>query len=346
MLPYILLLVLLISVVFVESFSLGRKAFWLPALFLIFFASIRSSSVGTDTVNYTYNFERSLNSMYYDFNNGMELGYQLLEYIILTCTDNYFWLFLISSIVVVLSYLITIKKLSINYFYSIFIFITFGFYTFFFNGLRQGLAMSICFLGLPYLLEKRIIPYFTVVFIASMFHISALIMIPIYLLVNARFRLEYKVIACFIISILASQVLIGYLAQGNKRYEHYTQEVDQAGGYITLLFYSLIGLVVYFSSKKNRSENIYFNKFEQIFLCGLALMFPIALLGTDPSGPQRILYYFTSMCIFLIPYILKKYNSILINILFVLFSVIYFSMITMRFGDLYPYQINPIFEVF
>lgn len=346
MFPYILLLVLLVGIVFIERFSFGRKAFWLPSFFLILFASMRSSSVGTDTVNYTYNFEKSLSSTYYDFDNGMEPGYQLFEYIILTCTNSYFWLFFISSMVVVLCYLTTIKKVSINYFYSIFIFITFGFYTFFFNGLRQGFAMAIIFFGLPYFLEKRIISYSIVVFIASMFHVSALIMLPMYFLVNAKFRIEYKVLACFIISVLASQVLIGYLAQGNSRYEHYTQQVDQAGGYITLLFYSLIGLFIYFSSKKNRSEDIIFNKFEQILLCGLALVFPIAFLGTDPSGPQRMLYYFVSMNIFLIPYVLDRYNNVLINLFFIIFSLLYFVIITMRFGDLYPYQFNPVFEVF
>lgn len=284
--------------------------------------------------------------VYYVFNSDIEYGYQFLEWMILNFTHNYFWLFFVSSILVVPAYLLTIRKLSINYFYSLLIFISFGFYTFFFNGLRQGIAMAICFFGLPYLIEKRAIPYFILVFFAFMFHVSALVMLPVYFLVLTKIKIEYKILACFIVSILASQILIGYLAQGNSRYEQYTQEAEKAGGYITLLFYTLIGFLIYFAGKKIRLKDVRFDIFQQIFLCGLALVLPISLLGTDPSGPQRILYFFSCMVIFLIPYILKGINNTYFNILFIFLSVVYFLLITMRFSDLYPYQINTFFEIF
>jgi hypothetical protein len=346
MIPYITVLFFVMLITFVESKHLSRKAIIIPSFFLILLSSLRSNVVGTDSRTYTLAYDFNYDPYRYGFDPDVEYGYQLFDSIILNFSHNYFWLFLVSSIFIVFAYLLTIKKLSINYYYSLLIFVTFGFYTFFFNGLRQGIAMAFCFFGLPYLIEKRVVPYFITVFIASMFHVSALIMIPIYFLVNLRFKLKYKIIACFIFSTLVSQILISYLAQGNSRYDNYTKEADQAGGYITLLFYALIGFFIFIFGKKIRNEDIAFNRFEQILLCGLALVFPIAFLGTDPSGPQRILYYFTSMCIFLIPYILKKYNSTLINILFLLFSIVYFFIITMRFGDLYPYQINPMFEVF
>lgn len=238
------------------------------------------------------------------------------------------------------------KRISISYLVSVFVFITFGFYTFFFNGLRQGVSRVICFFGLPYLIEKRIIPYFLAVLTASMFHVPALVMLPVYFLVLTRIKIEYKILACFIVSILASQIVIGYLAQGNIRYEYYTQEAEKAGGYITLLFYSLIGFLIYSYGKKIRLEDVRFDNFQQIFLCGLALVLPISLLGTDPSGPQRILYYFSSIVIFLIPYVLKKFNNVYFNILFLILSIIYFLLITMRFGDLYPYEINSFSEIF
>lgn len=346
MIPYLIVLFFVMLITFIESKHLSRKAIIIPSFFLISLSSLRSNIIGTDSRTYTLAYDFNYDPYRYGFDPNIEYGYQLLDSIILNFSHNYFWLFFISSIFVIPAYLLTIKKLSINYYYSLLIFITFGFYTFFFNGLRQGIAMAFCFFSLPYLIEKRLIPYFILVFIAFMFHVSAVIMVPVYFLVNLKVRLEYKVLGCFIFSTLVSQILISYLAKGNSRYDNYTREADQAGGYITLIFYALIGFIIFIVGRKIRYENLVFNKFEQIFLCGLALVFPIAFLGTDPSGPQRILYYFTSMCIFLIPYILRKYNSILINILFVLFSILYFSIITMRFGDLYPYQINPIFEVF
>lgn len=346
MLPYMIILLFVVSVIYFEAEYLGRKAIIFPSMLLILFSSIRNYTVGTDSVIYTEAYRFGYDPYYYGFNSKVEYGYQFIDSFILNIFSNYFWLFLFFSIIVISLYMITIKRLSINYLMSVFIFITFGFYTFFFNGLRQGVAMAICFFGLPYLIEKRIIPYFLVVLTASMFHVSALVMLPVYFLVLTKIKIEYKILACFIVSILASQILIGYLAQGNSRYEHYTQEAEKAGGYITLLFYSLIGFFIYFSGKKIRLEDVRFDKFQQIFLCGLALVLPISLLGTDPSGPQRILYYFSSMVVFLIPYVLKRFNNVYFNILFIFLSVVYFLLITMRFSDLYPYQINTFFEIF
>lgn len=346
MLPYLIVLFFVMLIALFESKYLLRKAIIIPLLLLVILSSLRSNTIGTDSRTYTLAYDFRYNPYNYGFDPNVEYGYQLLDSIILNFSYSYFWLFFVSSIIVIFCFLSTIKKISINYLYSIYIYISFGFYTFFFNGLRQGIAMAICFLGLPYLVEKRIVFYFLVVFIASTFHISALIMLPIYFLVNTKFRIEYKILGCFIISILASQILISYLAQGNIRYEHYTQEAEKSGGYITLLFYTLIGCFIYFSGKKIRNDDINFNKFEQIFLCGLALVIPVAFLGTDPSGPQRIMYYFVNTVIFLIPYVLRRFNSIYFNLIFLILSIVYFILITVRFSNLYPYQINPIFGVF
>lgn len=319
------------------------KAIIFPIIILSIFSGLRNYTVGTDTANYTslYRFSEE-----FEFNSKVEWGFQIYNYLIYAFAKEYFWLFFFSSIIVTYCYLRVIKLYSNQYLISIFIFLSYGYYTFHFNGLRQGMAMAICFIALPYIIEKKLIKFFITVLLASFFHISAFIMIPIYLLVSLKIKVEYKVVGCFIFSLLVSQILINYIALSNSRYDNYTRVAEQAGGYLTLLFYSTLAILIFLLGKEDRVKNLLFNKSEEIFLCGIALVIPVALLGTDPSGPQRVLYYFTSMCIFLIPYVLKKYNSMLINILFVLFSVIYFSMITMRFGDLYPYQINPIFEVF
>lgn len=346
MFPYLILLFILMFYIFIQNISINRKSIFIPILMLVIFASVRSYYVGTDTRTYLSNFTTNLDANYFSFNSDIEYGYQFLEFIILNFTHNYFWLFFVTSMLVVPLYLITIKKLSENYILSIFIYITFGYYTFFFNGLRQGIAMALFFFSLPYLVNRKIVIYSLIIFTASLFHISALMMIPLYFLIHLKLKIEWKVLYCFLISILSSQILIKYLAQSNVRYESYTQEAEKAGGYITLLFYFLLGLLIYLVGNNVRNHEKMFSNFEQIYLCGLALIFPLALLGTDPSGPQRLLYYFSSLVILLLPYILNYYRSIYVRIFFIFFSVIYFILTTMRFSNLYPYSINPIFEVF
>lgn len=346
MLPYLLLVSFVMFWIFLEKKTLNRKAFWVPLFILIVFASIRSYLVGTDTGSYTADFRNLVDPDYYIFNSDIEYGYQLLEYFLLEITHNYFWLFFITSFLIVYSYLKTIKNISIDYALSVFIFITLGFYTFSFNGLRQGIAIALCFLSLPYFLEQKLYKYFGMVILASFFHISAIIMLAFYLLINfLKIKLEFKLILCFIFSVILSQKIINYMALHNERYTHYTEK-SEGGGYIILAFFTLMGFIFYITNRNLRNDNIVYAKLEELYLCGIAFVVPLALLGASASGPQRFLIYFTVLIIFLLPYTIRDLKYYLVKVFFILFGIVYFYLTTNRFSNLSPYSINPIFEFF
>lgn len=346
MLIYFLILIIVMLWIWVEEKSLSRTSVFIPIFILILFFSIRDFTVGTDTITYTKFFRDGLLPQYYNFNPEIEMGYQFFEYVILNFTHNYFWLFFFCSIIVIPSYFYIIKKYSTNYILSIFIFITFGIYNFFFNGLRQGIAIAICFLALPLLIDKKKLKYLILIFIASLFHISALIMLFFYFLVHSKIKLEYKMIFITVISSVVSGIIINYLANSNKRYEAYGQIDEGSGGYLTLCFYIFLGIFVYILGRQERIINYNFRVYEQIFLCGLLLVIPIAFLGTDPSGPQRILNYFLPMLTLILPVLLNKYKHKLFTFIFIFLAMIYFYLVTSRFGEIIPYTINPIFEIF
>lgn len=346
MAPYLFVIGLVVFWIHFEKITLNRKAFWIPLFLLSIFAGIRSSKVGTDTGAYVALFEMNLDPKYYQFNPNVEIGYQYFEYTLLNLTHNYYWLFLLTAFFIVYSFLLIIKKYSINYSLSVFIYITLGIYTFFFNGLRQGIAIAICFLALPYLINKIFLKYLFFVFFASFFHISAWIMLPFYFLVHANFKLEYKVLISFFSSLFGSGLLISHLAQDNIRYEAYAEVSDSAGGYIMLLFYLFLAIVIYFLGKKDRLTNNEYNIFEQIYLCGSFLVIPITFLGTSASGPQRIINYFIPILVFLIPFIISKLKYNFVKFIFYFGLVIFFYITTMRFSNLTPYLVNPVFEIF
>lgn len=346
MLPYLLILFFVSFWITLEQKAFNRKSFWLPLVVLVLFFTIRSNRVGTDTQVYTYNFDNSLDVKYFDFNENVELGYQLLEYSILQFTDNYFWLFFISGLVVVYLYLKVIRKYSVNYLLSVFLFITLGIYTFFFNGLRQGIAMAIFTFALPYLLERKIILYILVCLFASLFHITALFMIPFYFLVNLRIKPIYKILITFLGSLLLSRLLVTYIASTNDRYEGYTEVSESSGGILILLFYFLILLFIYFIANIYKVRDEQFKKLFTFYGVGLVFVIPLALLGTNPSGPQRLLYYFTWTLVLILPIIFNKINNTYVTSIAIIFFIIYFILTTTRFSDLTPYIINPIFKAF
>lgn len=331
--------------IFLEERSLNRKAFWMPLLVLVFFASLRSHLVGTDTGAYTANFRSALDPHYYYFRENVEYGYQILEYSLLKLSHNYFWLFLTSSLIVVGCYLYTLKKISKDYFLSVFIFVAFGFYLFYLNGLRQGLAMALVTLATPYLIDKKFLKYLFFIIIASSFHKTALIMILFYFFIHLKLKIELKAIFIFLGSFLISGPAVIYLASINEKYSSYAEVSELKGGYLTLLFYFLISLSSYFFYKKYSIKDNSYYVLMQLHIYGVLFLIPVALLGADPSGPQRLLFYFVWVASLIIPFILNRINNGFIYFTFIVLAFLYYIMV-LGFGNLLPYQLNEIFRIF
>lgn len=346
MTPYLFILGLVMFWVYLEKIALNRKAFWVPLLLLSIFAGVRSNRVGTDSGTYTSLFQSNLNTEYYEFNPDVEIGYQYFEYFLLNFTHQYYWLFLITSFIVCFCYLSVIKRFSHDYIFSIFLFITLGLYTFFFNGLRQGVAMAIFALSLPYLLEKKFILYFLICIFASFVHTSALFMIPFYFLVNIRIKLIYKIATVFLFSIISSQLIIQYFAESNKRYESYAEFSDESGGLFILGFYFILLFFIYIMKKIYNIKDAFFQKTFEFYALGIAFLIPVAMLGTAASGPQRLLGYFTWVLVLILPYIFLRINNKIIKYFFSILMIVFFYLTTSRFSNLMPYTLNPVFEVF
>lgn len=346
MLPYLLVLSFVLLWILLERKTINRTAFWLPLIALSLFAGMRSSRVGTDSGTYTKPFRNNLNIYNFQFDEFVEPGYQLLEYNLLKVTHNYFWLFFVTALIVVYCYLRIIKKYSVNYWLSVFLFVTLGVYTFFFNGLRQGIAMAIFALALPYLLEKRLVPYLLICFLGSLFHNTALFMIPFYFLVNLRIKPVYKIIATFIGSLFISRFLIQYLAASNERYEGYAEADQLGGGYLTLGFYVILMLLIYGTIRIYNIKDEQLIKMFTFYAVGVVFLIPIAMLGANPSGPQRLLTFFTWILVLILPILFKRINNLYVTSTAMIMFIIYFIMTTSAFSNLSPYRINPILEIF
>lgn len=346
MLPYLLVLLSVVFWIYLEKTAVNRRSFWIPLLALTFFAAMRSNRVGTDSWKYTFNYTSETPVDNIEFNPLVEPGYQIIDHLTLNFTHNYFWIFLITSLIVVFFNLRVLRAYSSNYALSVWFFITLGSYAFIFNGIRQGLAMAVSVLAIPYLLQKKLLPYLILIAIAFLFHRSALIMIPIYVVVHLNIKDFYKVLLSFLASLFGSQLVISYLAENNPRYEVYTEEVGNAGGYMTLGFYTSIAILLYIIKYIKNINNSYFNLLLIFYTVGTVSIIPVALLGSDPSGPQRVIYYFTWALALLLPYALNKLNHLLFYFAAIIFSISFFILTTSRFGNLVPYIINPLFKIF
>ena len=80
-----------------------------------------------------------------------------------------------------------LRKYSVNYLFSIYLFITASIHlSWMMNGLRQFMAVTIIFAATPWIIRKKYIRSIIVILIAASFHRTALVMIPIIFIVQGK----------------------------------------------------------------------------------------------------------------------------------------------------------------
>lgn len=187
------------------------KIFLFISFLILFLTSALRVDVGSDY--------RSYRSWFVTIAAGYESYFEPLFYslvvLISSFTTNPQWLIATSSFITLVLTYVAIRRHSVNPALSVFLFSAMSFYFASFNGIRQFIAISIILLLFDYLAKRKVIKYLLGVIVASMFHTSALIMIPVYFLVGMRYKpLAYIiVIAIASSSFLFRDALLGWMIE-------------------------------------------------------------------------------------------------------------------------------------
>tara|TARA_X000000368_G_scaffold384316_1_gene342817 strand:+ start:8922 stop:10010 length:1089 start_codon:yes stop_codon:yes gene_type:complete len=202
---------------------------------IILIASFKGNTVGTDSENY---YE------YYFFLDTV--NYSLIEILIKYIVWNEPLFFTINWIFKSLDFSYTFYSLFINIliwgliyhsskyitdrFYNIiFCSITLGFLFFSFNGIRQAIAISIIFMSIKFLIENKISKTIIIILIASLFHYSAIIFLPIYM-IGSKIHISKNLLIIFtlIFLLIPNIFLINYLQNILSflpKYSYYLNEI-------------------------------------------------------------------------------------------------------------------------
>lgn len=100
--------------------------------------------------------------------------------------DNFILYNLVLSALTYIPVIVILRKYSNDFVYTMMLYITMMTYYSPFNGVRQGIATAICFLGYPLLNEKKYFKYICLILVASLFHSSALLIIPLSIIVTQK----------------------------------------------------------------------------------------------------------------------------------------------------------------
>ncbi len=312
-------------------------------LYIIFFVALfifmafRAVNVGTDNATYQ--------KIYYKIASGeitlfseIEFLFSLLCLIFSKLGFSYLAFQIVVSIFILTIFFVVISKLSLNKNYSIFLFVVTGVYFFSFNAIRQ--SMSICFvlLGiLLYLKKNKMTYYFLFVFIACLFHKSAILMIPCILLFKREMKLEtilFTFSITFLIMLNAKSICIFLSNNFSISYidkyistNFFEQELETRSMCLTLFYYVFFIFITYLKEKKLiKIENWTYN-----FFILFVLARSCSLFGVFPYLFLRVADLFNWALIFLIPQILYSIEK-------PLYKKLFFVVITLGFIVLFVLQ--------
>lgn len=326
------------------------KSIFIFAVFtiMVLLPGLRDSSVGTDTNSYAYYFELNripITDMLNWDALTEEPGYFLITIIARFVSDQYWALLVVIAIVAVLCHMISIYKFSLNPVFSLFVFITLGYYTFFFNGARQGIACAIYTLSFGALLKGNFWKYAIWVLIASLFHKTAIIALPLYFLFRMKFSLKLLLMMAgiAILGVLAFDSILQLGIYISVRYAIY-EKLHATGAQLLTIFYVALCLffLIFRSFVSSEDRNSY-DTFLNMFMLG-SLVYVIIMFSEGYVELTRIAVYFHIASIFLWPIIFRNIRSFISKLFLgaglVSGHLAYYYIFLDKMANLTPYRFN------
>lgn len=343
---YMNIFVLILTYFVIQKFHISEKG--KKALFCIYSflqMSMLSSfryNIGTDYMSYMRLYGESLKYgiNYYYF----EPGYNLINWLSDCIGGGFTCSIVISAFLTVGPILYTIYRYSENTLLSVLLYIMFGFYTASFSLIRTHLAVAISLLAIPFLRKRNFFIYTIIVLIASLFHITALVMIPFYYCLNLPWRVRQFIISvlCIFSALFLVKPIMILGAKIYPRYEYYITSIFNYGYGIQSLFLVAIFLFIGVMYKKQLTHN----KEWKIFYINYMLYgFILSLFQLQFIVMDRFVPFFTlPASILCIPnisnsYLNNKKNKVIFTILIFSFALLYYSYILYRnWNGVTPYQ--------
>ena len=224
-------------------------------LMLTFVAGFRAYSVGTDTIGYAKAFSESL----YIGAVAKDPAFEVISEILLHIIDSPTFLFVAYGFAIYYLIITAFWRMRENISFTCAVFCFFALYFFqTMNGLRQFIAVAIAFYASKYLIEKRYVKYCLLVFIASLFHISALISLLSFIPEVLKWKdLKFKekgfFLAMISVALLFSRRIILSLIIRGEAYYHYFRNPSLNIGLrlIALVAILVVSMLMHKNSKIN-----------------------------------------------------------------------------------------------
>ncbi|RAU32251.1 EpsG family protein [Pantoea sp. RIT413] len=326
----IYILVLLFSAVFAFCYQNSKSEFsffFLLIIFLILWvpAAVRYG-VGTDY----YRYIRMVESVRLGY-VATEYGYYIINFIVMYLNASPQWVMVITSFIILLFSFMAIKKE--NAFFAFYIFVCL-FYLPSMSLIRQAIGVAIIAWGVTqYVDGKKTICFLTII-IASFFHVSMLLMLPVYLVsimgIRVSLKLALPLLVCsFILSNEIINILnIPFIQQSKYGFylTSYFIEKPELGSGVGVFIKTFLPACYLFFAKRLQ---ISYKKNNILSWLSLAAV-GANLISINIHIFSRVADVFIFVSFMVGPYILSGFKSKVIKQSFVLFVIILLTAFYIR----------------
>lgn len=249
--------------------------------------------VGVDVMAYTYDYERYSSRLPLDLffkdaeNNRLQPGWVFMVWLFKQVTGNFFFLKLTHAIFLNVSIFHFFKRESKSEFLCIFFYIISSYLVMNFNVLRQSMAVAFELYAISYINNEKYLKSILFIFLAYMFHDSALLLIILPFFKFLKFnKVTLLIVAiCFFVTIYAFYVIDfeGFLYQFLIRGDLDNSTTSVAWGYMNDERLGASGKVFKYSGQMMMTTFIiiyYIYKKKDMFWGGLSILYLVVMMAS------------------------------------------------------------------
>ncbi len=326
----------------VDSPTIAKKVYIVACSIVVFLMiALRHYSLGsTDSMNY-YAMWIDLNGAstdllrYFMEASRVEDTYIVTIWVLSKIFIHPQFLFVLSGMLFSIAVGRFIYKNSDNVVLSFVMFICLGLYTFMVQGLRQSIAISICLFAIEYCKRRKLIRFLILVFLASLFHRTAVVFFLVYFLYGAKFDIKTKVFM-FIIPVALFSLMPIITSISNEMLDRDYNTAAETGSAIvaSLIHVLILGFAyIYLNEKNSGKKETFFIAFAMLG----ASFYLMRYIGTQAY--ERISFYFLMGRNIVLPDVVKRFNQKSQNIINLVVIVLSIALFIYRLNTSYlvPY---------
>lgn len=296
-----------------------KRYIYLIASILTLFSGLRNWAVGSDTYQYFYLFDSVKYESWKDLINsfinfsGKDPFYKIFEKFFQIFSDSYQLYLCLVALIFMISLGNFIYKNTNRISHAILAFIIYmGYFYGFFSitGIRQTLATAFLLWSFEFIKQRKLVPFLLLVLVASLFHITALVFLPLYFIANIK-----KTKLLFVLSLISfpfvmvfknvlAPLLVNYFGV-EDRFGVYAEQYERGGSLILTTFHILLALISILIIKKilkiTPQSRLMYSTY------ALALFF-LPLQWVNPNA-GRISQYFAVIIMVWIPFLIDALGN-------------------------------------